>query len=85
MPDEDFPVSGIAAEEPPISVRAAVNLSFPHRHHRSAYDRIFASLDQSMAPQSAVRRATREQCVQAYYLQRPRFERIVKRKLRQPS
>ena len=36
-----------------------------------------------MASQSAVRRATREQCVQAYYLQRPRFERIVKRKLRQ--
>ena len=36
-----------------------------------------------MASQSAVRRATREQCVQAYYLQRTRFERIVKRKLRQ--
>ena len=28
---------------------------------------------------------TPERCVQAYYLQRTRFERIVKRKLRQPS
>ena len=85
VPDEDVPVSGIAAEEPPISVRAAVNLSFPHRHHRSAYDRIFASLNQYHGLAIGVRRATREQCVQAYYLPRTRFERIVKRKLRQPS
>ena len=83
VPDEDFPVSGISAEEPPISVRAAVNLSFPHRHHRSAYDRIFASLNQyhGLAIGCAPRhpRTVRP----SSYLQRTRFERIVKRKLRQ--
>ena len=34
---------------------------------------------------ATTRAAHPERCVQAYYLQRTRFERIVKRKLRQPS